>query len=71
MVLYELITLQIPYHETNLFDVKQQILSKILPPLKIVNNIYQPIVKLYQDCVQFDPSSRPSICDLLFEIKKI
>lgn len=64
MVLYEMITLQIPYHEVDIFSVKKVILSKKIPSVPEV-----PTLKLFTDlirrCVCIDPSERPSAAQAL------
>jgi len=71
LVLYEMITLEIPYYQTNLFDVKEQILSQKLPPLNDHLEIeFKPIVKIFQMCVKFAPTERPSTQALLQELQK-
>jgi len=61
MVLLEMVTLQVPYHDTNLFDVKQKILSQNLPFIEeSTRSNFGPIVDIILKCLKYNSSERPN-----------
>jgi len=59
MVLYEMLTLQLPYKEVGLFDVRSHILKGNLPSFPPdMREDYEPFLPLFYSCTQFNPAER-------------
>lgn len=70
MVLYEMLTLKLPYEEIVLLDVKEHVLAKHTPviPSNMINNV--PLLSLFTLCTKFDPTERPTADEVLIYIKQ-
>lgn len=71
MILYEMITLRIPYDDVELFNVKGELLRNRLPSLKGIDPQYQFAEDLVRWCLEIQPSKRPSADALLLRIMKL
>ncbi|PRP78039.1 hypothetical protein PROFUN_13769 [Planoprotostelium fungivorum] len=66
MVLYELVTLKLPYYEVNVLDAKQHILKGNLPDRSAIPEEHKMFVgTIYDDCVQHQAQKR-STAETLF-----
>lgn len=72
MVLHECVTLQIPFHETDLFSVKEEILGGSLPTVgELASEELRPILSCAQECLVFEPEKRPAAGQLLVAMRGI
>jgi serine/threonine protein kinase len=65
MVIYEILTLNLPYYEYEINDVKIQINQKKLPSTKNIDIKFLPILNLLKPCWNFNPKERPFVNQLL------
>jgi serine/threonine protein kinase len=70
MILYELLTLELPWTYENysylqLYDKIIQGYVPMIPGGYTERAEWQPVVQLFKDCIQFDPKRRPSTIELL------
>jgi len=64
MVLYELLTLQRPYHDINFYLVPELIKKGTRPKIEShipEDNSYDKILNIFQQCTLFDPDTRPEL----------
>jgi serine/threonine protein kinase len=72
MIIYELLTLSKPYAGDTLINISSNILSGKVPELpQELSPVYEPIKTLYYKSTIFDPDARPSMAELLEEIKNL
>lgn len=64
MVLYELLTLRMPYEDTPPFQVAALVIQGKKPVLPELNETYAGLVNLYERCTQFLPKDRPTAVEL-------
>jgi len=63
MILYELITLKIPYFEVDLLSVKEEIMKGKIPSFP--NGLDPSLLNLFSEATKFDSTMRPSAKQLL------
>lgn len=61
MIVYELITLKMPYEGKNPMLVPKMVLDGEKPELPSLPRDYNTLAKLFDSCIAFNPESRPSI----------
>lgn len=67
MLLYELMTLKIPYHDKKGFHVHTSILNGELPKIdKFASKEYVSIIPIWEEILAYEPSQRPVSAKLLF-----
>lgn len=71
MILYEMISLQMPFQEIELFDVRNHVLQGNLPKMDIISSTYHPVKNLLLECIKFDPLERPNATDCMLSLLKI
>jgi len=59
MILYELLTLKIPYYDVDYIRRQAIVLSGIPPNTSDIPEDYDPIVKIFLECIAFNPDNRP------------
>jgi serine/threonine protein kinase len=60
MVLYEMLTLQFPFHDTPMIAIAAKIMSGDRPTLPDLDSSYEPLVDLFVQCTHLDPRKRPT-----------
>ena len=61
MIIFEILHLNTPYTEIGKsFEVSRNIVEGILPQMNEFDESYNPIIKLYHQCVSYDPKDRPT-----------
>ena len=72
MILYELMSLQRPFQNNNLFQVTELTLKGTLPPLPDnVEYLYSQILPLWKSMLDKEPTKRPSIVDVKSNLLKL
>lgn len=61
MLLYELITLMIPYEDEDFAKLNTLIPAGVLPSTNHVAQDYDALLQIFRECTQLDPSKRPEI----------
>ena len=69
MLLYELLALEMPFNDLKIFEVPNAITRGDKPKLPELGDEYSPLIDIHNDCIQLDPSLRPSTKDLASKIK--
>mmetsp|Transcript_11391 Transcript_11391/g.17082 ORF Transcript_11391/g.17082 Transcript_11391/m.17082 type:complete len:457 (-) Transcript_11391:57-1427(-) len=71
MILYECITLKLPYHDVPLISVASKIMSGERPKMPKMDSEYDRLIQLFQACTERDSKRRPTpaqIKEALFEL---
>lgn len=63
MVLYELLSLRLPYQKEK--DVFEMVMKGKSPSLPTLDESYNELVNLHKECTSYDPSKRPSAKEIL------
>jgi hypothetical protein len=71
MLLVELATLQLPYCETKLLDVKERIVKAELPNLSYILPHLQPLKEIIWKCLRFRAHERPTASELVKLLNEI
>jgi serine/threonine protein kinase len=73
MVIYEMLTLKMPYEEVDLFEAKSLIMSGSNPVVSksSLSSRLDSIEKLMEMCLRVDPTERPSSDDILLYLLKL
>lgn len=61
MILYELLTMKMPYCGMNPMRIPMMVLQGQKPQPPELDESYNALVELYDSCVEFKPKSRPSV----------
>jgi serine/threonine protein kinase len=61
MILYELITLMVPYEDEDFSKLNTLIPSGTLPSTDHIATDYASLLQIFKDCTQLDPSKRPEV----------
>jgi hypothetical protein len=61
MMLYELITLMVPYEDEDFSKLNILIPSGTLPSTDHIANDYSSLLQIFKECTQLDPSKRPEV----------
>ncbi len=69
MLLYELCTMKLPYHEICVLDVKQEIMKGRPIDLESVSTDWRDILTIIAECTRFDPKLRPSATEILHKLE--
>ena len=64
MVLYELLTLKIPYEDLSPPQIPLYITQGKKPMMKEYGAEYDKLIHLYEDCIDYEPTRRPKIPDI-------
>ena len=68
MLLYELLALEMPFNDLKIFEVPNAITRGDKQKLPELGDEYSPLIDIHNDCIQLDPSLRPSTKDLASKI---
>jgi len=61
MLLYELITLMVPYEDEDFAKLNSFIPAGVLPSTNHIAQDYDALLQIFRECTQLDPSKRPEI----------
>jgi len=67
MVLYELLSLKLPYEGESSFRIPALVMKGQKPKLADIGNLdssYRPLIHLYEKCASFEPETRPSTSEI-------
>jgi len=72
MLLYELMSLEIPYHDIKGFGAEKRILEGVLPELTPQQNKdYIELIEIWKDCLIVDPKERLTAARCIFRVQNI
>ena len=71
MTLYEMVSLEIPYHNINVLDVSSAILQGQLPDFECIDQQYEILKPLLLQCLQSNPNQRPTAGQLISILSSI
>eukprot|EP01096_Ripella_sp_DP13-Kostka_P006777 TRINITY_DN2448_c0_g2_i1.p1 TRINITY_DN2448_c0_g2~~TRINITY_DN2448_c0_g2_i1.p1 ORF type:complete len:679 (+),score=288.18 TRINITY_DN2448_c0_g2_i1:138-2174(+) len=62
LIIYELLTLKVPYEETHPFAIPALVLEGKRPPLdpSLYDDSYSELIQIFLDCTNMNPDDRPS-----------
>ena len=62
MVLYEMMTLKRPFEDNSAFEIGKLTESGFIPEIsEEIEERYKNIIPLFQQCLNVDPSQRPTV----------
>jgi serine/threonine protein kinase len=64
LVLYELLSLRIPYEDVHPFAVAGLVLKGTKPELPALESMYKPLVQLFEVCTSMEPEHRPNAAEV-------
>lgn len=70
MIMYELLSLKLPYHEyKKSWNIADAVMNGTLPNLPPLKTAYDPLVLVFRKCLSMTPHSRPNAGKLLASLR--